>query len=134
MIFFPAPCHACFCCSCGLPDPRAWCRRYVCLTVYVLLLFQRSAYPSQCMWMLCVKNRSSTAFMELGLNIMSLEVAPILVFSNSISPTVLIWISCEFVRWEGYQRHSFAVGWLAFLLLVIFCLLLLLVPFYSYNQ
>jgi hypothetical protein len=50
-------CHACFCCCCGLPDPRASCRRYVCLMVYVLLLFQRSAYPSQ-----CVFNHSSSCF------------------------------------------------------------------------
>jgi hypothetical protein len=33
-----------------------------CLMVYVLLLFQRSAYPSQCVWMLCVCSVLASAF------------------------------------------------------------------------
>jgi hypothetical protein len=49
-MIFPHRVTPVFCCCCGLLNPRAWCRRYVCLMVCMLLLFQRSAYCSQCVW------------------------------------------------------------------------------------
>jgi hypothetical protein len=42
-MIFSAPCHACFCFCCGLLDPRAWCRRYVCNIYCIVLLYYRSA-------------------------------------------------------------------------------------------
>jgi hypothetical protein len=57
VMIFSAPCHACFCFCCGLLDPRAWCRRYVCL----MLLFQRLAYPSQCVWFIHHKTNVTAA-------------------------------------------------------------------------